>query len=218
VELHGAQGDRGHEVFQVRNDDAAVAQRRLKDKQLEEKTNTDCLVKEQEKGNVAEKKKVKESMEANLGKLLKYNAWSTSDVNEDKEASDSENKNSDEDKNLNVNQNDDEEEEHPDSFKFNDDEEEKDELYKSFEQVIDDAHVTLTTTQKTEGSMQSSSVSSNFASKFLNLDNVPLADNEVASMMNVKVCQEESSTLAPPFSHCACNSYPGNLYRSYNDF
>ncbi|GJW92998.1 hypothetical protein Tco_0172670 [Tanacetum coccineum] len=28
-------------------------------------------------GNVAEKKKVKESMEANLGKLLKYNDWST---------------------------------------------------------------------------------------------------------------------------------------------
>ncbi|GKC99719.1 hypothetical protein Tco_1169994 [Tanacetum coccineum] len=27
--------------------------------------------------NVAEKKKVKESMKANLGKLLKYNAWST---------------------------------------------------------------------------------------------------------------------------------------------
>nr|GEV53157.1 zinc finger, CCHC-type [Tanacetum cinerariifolium] len=75
-------------------------QRRLEDKQLEEKTNTECLVKEQEKiplsikvganimvtgvpgqegaeGNVAEKKKVKESMEANLGKLLKYNAWST---------------------------------------------------------------------------------------------------------------------------------------------
>ncbi|GJX62210.1 hypothetical protein Tco_0295110 [Tanacetum coccineum] len=74
--------------------------KRLEDKQLEEKTNTDCLVKEQEKvhlgikvganimvtgvpgqegaeGNVAEKKKVKESMEANLGKLLKYNAWST---------------------------------------------------------------------------------------------------------------------------------------------
>ncbi|GJS38829.1 zinc finger, CCHC-type containing protein [Tanacetum coccineum] len=100
VELQGAQGDREAEVFQVSNDDAAVAQRRLEDKQLEEKTNTDCLVKEQEKvhlgikvganitvtgvpgqegaeGNVAEKKKVKESMEANLGKLLKYNAWST---------------------------------------------------------------------------------------------------------------------------------------------
>ncbi|GKC17089.1 hypothetical protein Tco_1013871 [Tanacetum coccineum] len=68
----------------------------LEDKQLEEKTNTDCLVKEQEKvhlgikvetnimvtgvpgqegveGNVAENMNVKESMEANLEKLLKYN-------------------------------------------------------------------------------------------------------------------------------------------------
>ncbi|GJR93137.1 putative reverse transcriptase domain-containing protein [Tanacetum coccineum] len=101
VELQGAQGDREAEVFQVSNDDTAVAQRRLGDKQPEEKTNTDCLVKEQEKvhlgikvganitvtgvpgqegaeGNVAGKKKVKESMKANLGKLLKYNAWSTS--------------------------------------------------------------------------------------------------------------------------------------------
>ncbi|GJX93509.1 RNA-directed DNA polymerase, eukaryota [Tanacetum coccineum] len=87
--------DREAEVFQVSNDDTAVAQRRLEDKQPEEKTNTDCLVKEQEKvhlgikvganitvtgvpeqegaeGNVAGKKKVKESMKANLGKLLKY--------------------------------------------------------------------------------------------------------------------------------------------------
>ncbi|GKD88854.1 hypothetical protein Tco_1364361, partial [Tanacetum coccineum] len=69
---------------------------------------------------------------------------------------------------------------------------------RSYEQVVDDAHVTLTTTQKTEGSIQSSSVSSDFTSKFLNLDNVPLADNEIASMMNVKVHWEESSTLAPP--------------------
>ncbi|GKC82710.1 hypothetical protein Tco_1138427, partial [Tanacetum coccineum] len=45
----GAQGDREAEVFQVSNDDTAVAQRRLEDKQPEEKTNTDCLVKEQEK-------------------------------------------------------------------------------------------------------------------------------------------------------------------------
>ncbi|GJY90390.1 hypothetical protein Tco_0505586 [Tanacetum coccineum] len=49
VELQGAQGDREAEVFQVSNDDTAVAQRRLEDKQPEEKTNTDCLVKEQEK-------------------------------------------------------------------------------------------------------------------------------------------------------------------------
>nr|GEY16257.1 hypothetical protein [Tanacetum cinerariifolium] len=42
--LHkGAQGDRKAEVFQVSNEDTAVAQRRLKDKKPEEKTNTNCL-------------------------------------------------------------------------------------------------------------------------------------------------------------------------------
>ncbi|GJY49449.1 hypothetical protein Tco_0439405 [Tanacetum coccineum] len=69
---------------------------------------------------------------------------------------------------------------------------------KSYEQVIEDAHVTLTSSQKTEGSKQSSSVSSDFASKFLNLDNVPPVIDEVASMMNVKTPHEELSTQAPP--------------------
>ncbi|GKB68496.1 zinc finger, CCHC-type containing protein [Tanacetum coccineum] len=49
VELQGAQGDHEAEVFQVSNDDTAVAQRRLEDKKPEEKTNTDYLVKEQVK-------------------------------------------------------------------------------------------------------------------------------------------------------------------------
>ncbi|GKA87101.1 hypothetical protein Tco_0808812 [Tanacetum coccineum] len=40
--------DREAEVFQVSNDAAAVAQRWLEDKQPEETTNTDCLVKERE--------------------------------------------------------------------------------------------------------------------------------------------------------------------------
>ncbi|GJU28655.1 hypothetical protein Tco_1167276 [Tanacetum coccineum] len=44
VELQGAQGDRKAEVFQVSNDDTTVSQRRLEDKQPEEKTNMDCLV------------------------------------------------------------------------------------------------------------------------------------------------------------------------------
>ncbi|GJS48419.1 hypothetical protein Tco_0598540 [Tanacetum coccineum] len=70
---------------------------------------------------------------------------------------------------------------------------------KSYEQVVEDAHVTLTSSQKTESSKQSSSVSSDFASKFLILDNVPLVIDEVASMMNVKNRQEESSTQAPSF-------------------
>ncbi|GKA18945.1 hypothetical protein Tco_0698860 [Tanacetum coccineum] len=49
VELQGAQRNNETEDFQVSNNDAAVAQRRLKDKQLEEKTNIDCLVNEEEK-------------------------------------------------------------------------------------------------------------------------------------------------------------------------
>ncbi|GJT31695.1 hypothetical protein Tco_0922114 [Tanacetum coccineum] len=80
AELQGAQRDRKSEVFEVSKDDTTVDQRRLEDKQLEEKINTDCLVKEREKvhlgikvganitvtgvpgqegaeGNVAEKKK-----------------------------------------------------------------------------------------------------------------------------------------------------------------
>nr|GEX13497.1 hypothetical protein [Tanacetum cinerariifolium] len=57
---------------------------------------------------------------------------------------------------------------------------------KSYEQVVEDAHVTLTTLQKTEGSKQSSSVSYDFASKYLILDNVPPVVDEVTSIMNVK--------------------------------
>nr|GFA99115.1 hypothetical protein [Tanacetum cinerariifolium] len=47
------------------------------------------------------------------------------------------------------------------------------------------------------GSKQSSPVSSDFASKFLIMDNVPPVVDEAASMMNVNVRQEESSTQAP---------------------
>ncbi|GKB28522.1 hypothetical protein Tco_0867923, partial [Tanacetum coccineum] len=60
--------DREAEVFQVSNDNTAVAQRRLEDKQPEEMINTDCL-------RVMLLKRRKESMKANLRKLLKYKAW-----------------------------------------------------------------------------------------------------------------------------------------------
>ncbi|GKE67727.1 hypothetical protein Tco_1521888, partial [Tanacetum coccineum] len=82
--------DREAEAFQVSNDDTAVAQRRLEDKQPEEKTNMDCLVKERENVHIGIKvganitvtgvmllKRRKESMKANLRKLLKYKAWLT---------------------------------------------------------------------------------------------------------------------------------------------
>ncbi|GJY26226.1 hypothetical protein Tco_0400952 [Tanacetum coccineum] len=66
-----------------------------------------------------------------------------------------------------------------------------------FEQEEEDAHVTLTTvhdTQKTEGPMQSSSVSSDFTEKLLNFENVSPADNEIASLMDTTVRTEEPSS------------------------
>ncbi|GJT05033.1 hypothetical protein Tco_0839495 [Tanacetum coccineum] len=135
-----------------------------------------------------------------------------SDADGDNEASDSDKTDFDKDESLNLNQNDDEEEENeeeyvrtPGSFDFNDDEEEYQELYKDvntkYEQVKEDEHVTLTTvhdTQKTEGPMQSLSVSYDFANQFLNLDNIPPTDTEVISMMNVKVRHVEPSTQNLP--------------------
>ncbi|GJU26634.1 hypothetical protein Tco_1165255 [Tanacetum coccineum] len=135
-----------------------------------------------------------------------------SDANDDKEASDSEKTDSDEDKNMNLNSNDNEEEEKekedvrtPDSFEFNHDDEEYDELYKDVNMRLKlaeheevgkgDAEMTDITH---ESSKQSSSVSSDFASKFLNLDNVSPVIDGVASMMNVKTPHEELSTQAHP--------------------
>ncbi|GJR19674.1 hypothetical protein Tco_0968201 [Tanacetum coccineum] len=63
-----------------------------------------------------------------------------------------------------------------------------------FEQVEENAHVTLTLvldTQKTDEPVQSSSISSDFTSKLLNLKNPSLADNEIASLMATIVCHEE---------------------------
>ncbi|GKB46104.1 hypothetical protein Tco_0896857, partial [Tanacetum coccineum] len=71
----------------------------------------------------------------------------------------------------------------------------------TYEQVKDDEHVILTTvhdTQKTEVPLQSSSISSDFATQFLNLDNPSPADTEINSMMNIDVRHEEPSTQTPP--------------------
>ncbi|GJT30425.1 hypothetical protein Tco_0910700 [Tanacetum coccineum] len=77
-------------------------------------------------------------------------------------------------------------------------EKEDDDLYKDVDvrslgtkhekerQVVEDAHMTLTASQKTDDSKQSSFILSDFASKFLILENVPPAVDEVSSMMNVK--------------------------------
>ncbi|GKE64089.1 hypothetical protein Tco_1518250, partial [Tanacetum coccineum] len=56
-----------------------------------------------------------------------------------------------------------------------------------FDQVEEEAHVTLTPvldTQKTDRHVQSYSISSDFTSKLLNLENPSSADNEIASLMD----------------------------------
>ncbi|GJX63359.1 putative nucleotidyltransferase, ribonuclease H [Tanacetum coccineum] len=63
-----------------------------------------------------------------------------------------------------------------------------------FKQVEEDAHVTLTPVLdilKTDEPVQSYSVSSDFTSKLLNLENPSLADNEIASLMDTIVRHEE---------------------------
>nr|GEV45987.1 hypothetical protein [Tanacetum cinerariifolium] len=70
----------------------------------------------------------------------------------------------------------------------------------TYDQVEDDVHVTLITvydTQKTKVPLQSSSVSSDFATQFLNLDNVSTADTKINSIMNIDVRHEEPSIQTP---------------------
>ncbi|GKA30121.1 hypothetical protein Tco_0716366, partial [Tanacetum coccineum] len=66
----------------------------------------------------------------------------------------------------------------------------------------EDAHVTLTASQKTVGQTQSSSVSSDFISKLLNLENVSPANYTLASVMDTTAQQTSSTvittTLLPP--------------------
>ncbi|GJU84909.1 hypothetical protein Tco_1292455 [Tanacetum coccineum] len=79
-----------------------------------------------------------------------------------------------------------------------------------FEQVKEDAHVTLTPvldTQKADEPVQSSFVSYDFISKLLNLKNPSLADNEIASLMETsarhattvpEITSGFTTTIPPP--------------------
>ncbi|GJV62664.1 hypothetical protein Tco_1473492 [Tanacetum coccineum] len=66
------------------------------------------------------------------------------------------------------------------------------------EQVVDDAHVIITTvTKKTEVPVTSSSRSSDLASKFLNFSDIPQTDAEIVSPLDVHVHHEVPRTQAP---------------------
>ncbi|GJV83008.1 hypothetical protein Tco_1522906 [Tanacetum coccineum] len=79
-----------------------------------------------------------------------------------------------------------------------------------FEQVKEDAYVTITPvldTQKADEPVQSSFISSEFTSKLLNLENPSLADNKIASLMETsarhamavpKITSGFTTTIPPP--------------------
>nr|GEY30762.1 hypothetical protein [Tanacetum cinerariifolium] len=104
-----------------------------------------------------------------------------------------------------------EKEEYDDEFNVEEgekmDEEKDDEVSKEFykdsgfEQEEEDAHVTLKPvldTQKTGGPRQSSSISSDFTSKLLKLDNPFPIDTTIASLMDTTVHHEITSTTTIP--------------------
>ncbi|GJT09332.1 hypothetical protein Tco_0856374 [Tanacetum coccineum] len=69
------------------------------------------------------------------------------------------------------------------------------------DQVKDDAQETVTAAlapQKTKVPLQSSSISSDYATKFLNFDNIPSGDTEIISMMDIKVQHENLSIKTSP--------------------
>ncbi|GKE15533.1 hypothetical protein Tco_1423110 [Tanacetum coccineum] len=77
-----------------------------------------------------------------------------------------------------------------------------------FEQVEEDAHVTLTLvldTQKTNELVQSSSVSSDITSKLLNLENPSPVDNEIASLMDTTA---RRATVVPEITSVFTTTIP----------
>ncbi|GKE39512.1 hypothetical protein Tco_1462917 [Tanacetum coccineum] len=67
---------------------------------------------------------------------------------------------------------------------------------------VKDIHQAIVTvapaTQKTEVLLQISSMSSNYATKFLNFDNIPLAETKIISMIDIKVQHEDPSSQTSP--------------------
>ncbi|GJX05320.1 hypothetical protein Tco_0191236 [Tanacetum coccineum] len=68
------------------------------------------------------------------------------------------------------------------------------------EQVVEDAHVMISTvTKKTEVPVTSSSCSSDLASKFLNFSDIPHTDAKIVSPLDVPIHHEVPRTQAPTF-------------------
>nr|GEV36383.1 hypothetical protein [Tanacetum cinerariifolium] len=153
----------------------------------------------------------------------KYESWGDSDDDDDNDdqQSDDERTKSDDDKSAELNKTNDEEEDNDVNIELKDSEREGKEKNNeemtdagcvkvehenvnqevAGDQVKDNAQAIVTaapTTQKTKVPLQSSSISSDYATKFLNFDNIPLGDTKIISMMNVKVQHEDPSIQTLP--------------------
>ncbi|GKA88891.1 retrovirus-related pol polyprotein from transposon TNT 1-94 [Tanacetum coccineum] len=87
------------------------------------------------------------------------------------------------------------------------------------DQVKDDAQATVTaapTTQNNEVPLQSFSISSDYATKFLNFNNIPSGDTEIISMVDVKVQREDPNSTIHPSSTTVNTDTNTNNYRSNN--
>ncbi|GKD40775.1 hypothetical protein Tco_1260982, partial [Tanacetum coccineum] len=71
-------------------------------------------------------------------------------------------------------------------------------------------------TQNTKVPLQSSSILSDYATKFINFDNIPSSDTEIISMMDVKVQHEDPSIPTSPLLTVPVTKYTIELIKEHS--
>ncbi|GKD03990.1 hypothetical protein Tco_1178964 [Tanacetum coccineum] len=154
----------------------------------------------------------------------KYESWGDSDDDNDQQSDDERTKFYNDDKAADINKTDEKEDDEfvytPEDYVPTNDEDFDDEVFDRInkemyndvnvelkdsepegDQEKDDAQATIMAalaTQKTEVPQQCSSISSDYASKFINFDNFPSSETKIISMMDVKVQHEDPSIQTSP--------------------
>ncbi|GJS87088.1 hypothetical protein Tco_0769724 [Tanacetum coccineum] len=82
---------------------------------------------------------------------------------------------------------------------------------KGDEEMTDSKKVDVENENKTKVPLQSSSISSDYATKFLNFDNIPSADTKIISMMDIKVQHDDLSSQTSPLLTVLVLVIPGSL-------
>ncbi|GKC20049.1 hypothetical protein Tco_1022199 [Tanacetum coccineum] len=122
------------------------------------------------------------------------------DINNDQDSSnkDSEQENESEEQVSDSEQEEEYEDDDQEDDDVNKSNEESDDVIKGDKEIVQDAHVTISTVmKKTEVPVTSSSCSSDLASKFLNFSDIPDTDVEIVSPLDVHVHHEVPRTQAP---------------------